>query len=46
MTISTVTLSWVDIMLGMFFLMVWLGYPGSLVDDVIQFLKRNLNGGK
>jgi len=44
MTISTLTLSWVDIILGLFFLLVWLDYPGSLVDDVIQFLKRTLNG--
>ncbi len=31
-----------DWVLGVFLLCVWLEYPGSLVDDVVEFLKRKL----
>jgi len=28
---------------GLFLLMVWVDYEGSLVDDFIEFLRRKLN---
>jgi hypothetical protein len=30
------------LVLGLFFLMVWFEYDGSLVDDVVDYLKRVL----
>ena len=45
MTIETVTMNWLDIILGMFVLMVWLEYEGSLVGDVAVFLGRILKEG-
>ena len=42
MTTDTVTMNWLDIILGMFALMVWLQYDGSLVDDVARWLENLL----
>lgn len=42
MTIQTVTLSWVDLMFGLFFLCVWVEYKGSLVDDLARWIERKL----
>ena len=38
----TVTLHWLDIILGTFALCVWLEYKGSLVDDLARFIERKL----
>ena len=42
MTIETVTMNWVDIIIGIFILMVWIEYKGSMVDDLARFLEKKL----
>ena len=45
MTIETVTMNWLDIILGAFVFMVWLEYEGSMVDDLARFIERILKEG-
>ena len=46
MSIQTVTMNWLDIILGLFALMVWLEYKGSLVGDLARFIERKLKEPK